>query len=176
MSWKITSPRIVDLAIRDTTTTAPTGVRLGDRIFATDTDTGDSAEFILLTGVASTTYGAWVYWDGDFQTVLGPANATSDTLPGVQVAWAMSANVASSYGWYMISGRHPAIIKGTTVADKVNLFTSSVAGAVQTATVSGRYIMGAKSASSVNSTATTVDTVAAVVQYPMINPKGGTPA
>ena len=43
-------------------------------------------------------------------------------------------------------------------------------------TVSGRYIMGIRSESSVNSAATTYDTIEAILDYPRINPKGGTPA
>lgn len=175
MAWIFTDPVIRDLGgIDDTTTTQYRP--LGTRANAKNTSTGNSAEFIYLQGCASTLDGDLVYWDGDFLTVRVPANATSDTLPGVNLAAAMSANVASQYGWYMLQGEHPNVIKGTLVAVDVNLFTSSVAGAVQAATVSGRYIMGIKSSSSVNSTSTTYDTITAVLNYPRINPKGGTPA
>ena len=176
MTWRIVSNLITDLAIDAHPTTLPSGVNLGDRCIAKDSDTGDTAEFICLQGCASTLYGNLVEWDGDYLTTRVVANATSDTDPGHNVAAAMAATVALEYGWYMIRGRHPAIVKGTLVATGVNLFTSSVAGAVQAATVSGRYIMGIKSASSVNSASTTNDTVAAVLTYPRINPKGGTPA
>lgn len=162
---------IQDILTDDTTQNHP----LGKRIRAKHSTYGE-AEFIYLKGVVSTVAGSLVTWDGDYQSALVPANATSDTLPGVDVAAAMTACVAADYGWYMVAGNHPNVPKGTIVAGSVNLFTSSVAGAVQAATVSGRYIMGIRSASSVNSTNTTYDTVEAILQYPRINPKGGTPA
>lgn len=175
MAWIFTDPVIQDLGGIDSDTT--TQYRpLGTRARAKNTDTGDVAEFIYLEGCASTLDGDLVYWDGNFLSVRLPATSTSDTLPGVDLAAAMSPCVASEYGWYMLYGTHPNIIKGALVAEKVNLFTSSVAGAVQAATVSGRYIMGIKSLSSVNSTSTTYDTITAVLTYPRMNPKGGTPA
>lgn len=175
MAWIMVDPLIQDLGgIEDTTTTAYRP--LGSEVWAKNTSTGQVAKFKYLQGCASTLDGDLVYWDGDHLTVRLPANATSDTLPGYNLAAAMSANVASQYGWYMLVGEHPNIIKGTIVGTGVNLFTSSVAGAVQAATVSGRYIMGIVSSSSVNSTNTTYDTITAVLNYPRINPKGGTPA
>lgn len=162
---------IQDVLTDDTTQNHP----LGKRMRAKHATYGE-AEFIYLKGVASTVAGSLVTYDGDFQTSLVVANATSDTYPGVDVAVAMTACVAADYGWYMIAGNHPNVPKGATVAGSVNLFTSSVAGAVQAATVSGRYIMGIRSASSVNSANTTYDTIEAVLNYPRINPKGGTPA
>lgn len=169
-------PTEAEMGIQDILTISTTQNHpLGKTIRAKHSTYGEGV-FVYLLGVASTVAGSLVTYDAAGQTALVVANATSDTYPGVDVAVAMAANVALSYGWYMVKGYAPYVVKGTIVAGQVNLFTSSVAGAVQAATVSGRYIEGIKSYSSVNSTATTYDTVTAVVNYPRINPKGGTPA
>lgn len=58
-------------------------------------------EFIYLKGVASTAVGNIVTYDDTWQTAL----ATSAVgAPSVPLAIAMSACVASNYGWYQISG------------------------------------------------------------------------
>lgn len=172
-SWKPTTPEI---GIQDIETTDTTQNHSLLKTVRAKHSTYGEAEFIYLKGVASTVIGALVTYDAVGQTALVVANATSDNYPGVDVAVAMSANLATGYGWYMRQGYAPAVVKGATVATGVNLFTSSVAGAVQVATVSGRYIEGIRSYSSVNSAATTYDTVTAIVTFPRINPKGGTPA
>src|SRR5688572_18016289 len=98
MAWIITNPQIQDLGgIDDHTTTKYRP--LGTRVWAKNTSTDASAEFIYLQGCASTLDGDLVYWDGDFLTVRVPANASSDTLPGQSLAAAMAATVASEYGW-----------------------------------------------------------------------------
>lgn len=58
-------------------------------------------EFIYLLGVANTVTGSVVSWDATtFQTALGVVAVNIPT----PMAFAMGANVASSYGWYQISG------------------------------------------------------------------------
>lgn len=88
---------------------------LGAIIRATDNATSGnlgSGEFIYLLGVASTVVGSLVTYSATtFQTTLSPTNATSDGYP---LAVAMSANVASQYGWYQIGGL--AVIKKTAVS------------------------------------------------------------
>ncbi|CAB4146490.1 hypothetical protein UFOVP1157_9 [uncultured Caudovirales phage] len=74
--------------------------QLGTIISGTDPIYGE-AEFIYLLGVASTVVGSPVTFDAlTYQTTLA---AVGTNLPR-RVAFAMSANVASSYGWYQISG------------------------------------------------------------------------
>lgn len=59
------------------------------------------AEFIYLLGIGSTVVGTPVTYDAvTHQTALA---AVGTNLPR-RVAFAMSANVASQYGWYQISG------------------------------------------------------------------------
>ena len=58
-------------------------------------------EFIYLKGVASTAVGNIVTYDDTWQTALA---TSSVAVPSEAVAIAMSASVASEYGWYQISG------------------------------------------------------------------------
>lgn len=63
-------------------------------------DTLGGGEFIYLKGVASTVAGSIVNYDDSFQTAL-QTGVLDHPRPN---AVAMSANVASQYGWYQISG------------------------------------------------------------------------
>jgi hypothetical protein len=69
-------------------------------------DTGSlgygQAQFIYLKGVASTAAGDLVVYD----PVAGTTTRSVIASRG-QVAVAMSANVASQYGWYMVQGQAP---------------------------------------------------------------------
>jgi len=73
---------------------------LGTVIRAVDPTYGEG-EFIYLAGVASTAVGAPVtYNTSSFTTALAPVGTNLPQPIGI----AMSANVASQYGWYQISG------------------------------------------------------------------------
>lgn len=73
---------------------------LGTIVTANDSTLG-AGEFIYLKGVASTVVGSVVVWDtANYLTALAPVGTN---LPQ-PVAFAMSANVASQFGWYQISG------------------------------------------------------------------------
>ena len=86
--------------------------RLGQKVVAFD-DTYGEAEFIYLKGVASTTASAMVVFDEKAATTTLTTAATTG-----QVAVAMSANVASQYGWYMIRGEAVVLAAASVVADK----------------------------------------------------------
>lgn len=107
---------------------------LGTIVRAKDATLGEG-EFIYLLGVASTVVGSIVNYDGaGFQTALDTAAVTGPSRP---LAVAMSANVASQYGWYQISGLAVAT-KANTVsfADGAGLGSASgLAVAVATGTV-----------------------------------------
>lgn len=93
------------------------------------------ATFIYLKGVASTAAYDVVVFDLK-------ANTTTRAVAGSRgpAAVAMSANVASQYGWYMIEGS--AIVTcGTAAADKP-LYATATAGSVDDAVVSGDMILG----------------------------------
>lgn len=70
---------------------------LGTRVQGTDA-LGNSAEYIYLTGVASTIVGSVVTFDQAGLTTLIVADASGP------VAVAMAITVASTYGWYAIQG------------------------------------------------------------------------
>ena len=93
------------------------------------------ATFIYLKGVASTAAYNVVVYDAY-------ANTTTRAVAGSRgpAAVAMSANVASQYGWYMIEGS--AIITCGTVAADKPLYATATAGSVDDAVVSGDMILG----------------------------------
>jgi hypothetical protein len=120
---------------------------LGTIVRATDPTYG-MGEFIFLKGAASTAVGSWVtYNDDDYSTTLLAANAIGP------VAVAMSANVASQYGWYQIQGK--AIGKALTgFVDNANVYATATAGSVDDAVVAGDRVKNAKGASAVDTPST----------------------
>ena len=117
--------------------------KLGTIVRAEDPTYG-SGEFIYLLGVASTAVGSWVTYDLDNGgTALLAANAIGP------VAVAMSANVASQYGWYQISGK--AVGKALTgFVDNANVYATATAGSIDDAVVAGDRVKLAKGASAVD--------------------------
>lgn len=96
-------------------------------------------EFIYLLGVGSTVVGTPVtYNTTGWQTALGPVGSNKPE----PIAFAMSANVASSYGWYQIGGR--AIAKKTSGgALGANAAVGIKTSALVSASGSGKEILGA---------------------------------
>lgn len=74
---------------------------LGTIVRAEDPTYG-AGEFIYLKGVANTVVGNIVNYDDSFQTELDSTGSALVTPRPLAVA--MSANVASQYGWYQIAG------------------------------------------------------------------------
>ena len=100
------------------------------------------AEFIYLAGVATTVAGSWVtYNDDDGTTTLAIADAIGP------VGIAMSANVASQYGWYMIRGKAAVGLSLTAGADNALVWLTACAGYVDDASVAGDWVNLAKYAS-----------------------------
>lgn len=116
---------------------------LGTVVRAVDPVYG-GGEFIYLKGVASTAVGSWVtYNPDDFSTTLLAANAIGP------VAVAMSANVASQYGWYQIQGK--AVGKALTgYVDNALVYATATAGSVDDAVVAGDRVKNALGASAVD--------------------------
>lgn len=132
MAYYITSPNVYPQAIANTDTTQ--NIPLGTRVRAVDPTYGEG-EFIYLKGVASTVVGSVAIYDEyAATTTLGVAGSRGP------VAVAMSANVASQYGWYQIAGS--AVVKSATVAAAGNCYWTSTAGQLDDATVSGDKIDG----------------------------------
>lgn len=120
------------------------------------------AEFIYLLGVASTTVGSIVNYKGTTgATALGYAG---ENVAG-PLAIAMSANVASQWGWYQISGIAIASkSSAVSFAAAAKVAVSSSTG-LAVATISGNELQGAM-VSAVASAASGRTTVALVVNRP----------
>lgn len=149
-------------AIADTSTTQLHP--LGSLCKARDATYGE-AEFIYLLGVASTEVGSMVTYNATtWQTTLSPTNATTDGSP---IAVAMSANVASQYGWYQVSGL--AVIKKTAVAvpPSSGLWLSGTSGRFYVTGSSGKGIVGARTAN-LATVASGTSTVICLINRPAI--------
>lgn len=114
MVWSIISPDIASYqAIEETSTTAKHNLGLEVQAFD-ESGVQGVCTFVYCTGVASTIATDWVVIGEDFSTVRLTAN-----LKG-PVGVAMSANVASQYGWYQrcgkaIGGSGGAIVDGAAI-------------------------------------------------------------
>ena len=142
--YHITNPIAGMQNIGDTSTTQ--NQVLGTIVQAVDVDSTayGAGEFIYLKGVASTVLGSFVTYNADDNsTALLAANAIGP------VAVAMSINVASSFGWYQISGK--AVGKAlASYADNGLVYATSTAGSIDDAVVAGDRVKLAKGASAVD--------------------------
>jgi hypothetical protein len=154
MAYAVTDCRIGTQPIADTDTEQKH--KLGTIVRAVDPTYGE-AEFIYLKGVASTAVGSLVtYNTSSYTTALAPVG-TNKAQP---IAVAMSANVASQYGWYQISGI--AVMKKTcTVSLAANAAVGVLTIGLVAGTGSGKEIQGALVAAVASATAgrTTVQVV-----------------
>ena len=134
MAWQIISPVIGYQRIDETSTTKKHP--LGTIVQAKDATYG-VGEFIYLQGIGSTVVGSWVTYNvSPGVTALLVPNAIGP------VAVAMSANVASQYGWYQISG--DAIARAADVADSGKVYIDTAAGYCDDAAVVGDRVNNAK--------------------------------
>ena len=139
---------VIPQAIADTSTTQL--LPLGTRVRAVDTASTayGEGEFIYLKGVASTAVGSAVVFNSDDgSTTLASANAIGP------VAFAMSANVASQYGWYQVYGKAVGKVLAS-FADNANCYLTSTAGSIDDAVVAGDYISNCKGASAIDTPST----------------------
>lgn len=115
---------------------------LGTIVTAVDPVYG-AGEFIYLKGLAATAVGTWVtYNSDDFSSTLLAANAIGP------VAIAMSACVASNYGWYQIQGKALGLCLAGFL-DNANVYATATAGSVDDAVVAGDRVKGAVGASAI---------------------------
>lgn len=116
---------------------------LGTIITARDPVYG-GGEFIYLLGVASTAVGSVVTWGGvatgtpKYLTALAPATAHL----AEPLAVAMSANVASQYGWYQITGMAVAATNGTLAAGPAAIYLAG-SGQVTSTQANGEQVVNA---------------------------------
>ena len=115
-------------------------------------------EFILLTGVASTAVGSVVTYNAStYQTALAPVGTNKPQA----VAFAMSANLAGTWGWYQISGL--AVAKKTSaLALASNAAVGVLTVGLIAATGTGKEVQGALTAAK----ATTPKTVTLMISRP----------
>ncbi|TXH58978.1 MAG: hypothetical protein E6Q97_00785 [Desulfurellales bacterium] len=140
MAYTILDQRLGMQPIAETSTVKTCG--LGTIVTAEDPTYG-VGEFIYLLGLASTAIGSWVTFNADDNsTALLAANAIGP------VAVSMSANVASQYGWYQISGKAIGLCLAG-FADNANVYATSTAGSVDDAVVAGDRVKNAKGASAI---------------------------
>lgn len=98
MTYQILSQQLGMQPIATTSTTA--NHKIGEIVQAYDASYG-VGEFIYLLGVANTAVGDVVTYNSATGQTTRAAVGAHKSLP---VAIAMSANVASQYGWYQIGG------------------------------------------------------------------------
>lgn len=97
-------------------------------------------EFIYLKGVGSTVVGSLVDYDLNAgTTTLSPATGGTG-----QVAVAMSANVASQYGWYQVCGIAAVKAPNTVVVGAEVWMLAATPGSVDDAVVAGEQVLNAK--------------------------------
>ena len=140
MAFTSTESFINPQPIDETSTTQklPTGT-----IIKAKDDSLGVGEFIYLKGVASTVVGSVVAFDEADVTALAAANAQG------RIGVAMSANVASFFGWYQISGKaHAKVLTG--FADNGSVYLTSTAGSVDDADVAGDSVIGAVGRSAIS--------------------------
>lgn len=130
----------------DTTQLHRVGMRMRDR---------DGYEYIYLVGVASTAANTVVTYTTAGATALLTANAVGD------VAVAMAATVASTWGWYMIKGFTSA--KCDTVAANKACFIDATDGRIDDAVVTGDLVVGMYTRSTDTSNVCTVQ-----LNYPLV--------
>lgn len=118
--------------ITDTSTTK--NHPLGAVVKARHATYGDG-EFIYLQGIGSTVVGDAVVYSTAFLTTRAVLASRGP------VAIAMSANVASQYGWYQISGL--GVVKAGTVVAETAAQLTATDGTLDDTTTATRYIDGA---------------------------------
>ena len=140
MAFTSTESYINPQPIDETSTTQklPTGT-----IIKAKDDSLGVGEFIYLKGVASTVVGSVVAFDEADVTALAAANAKG------RIGVAMSANVASSFGWYQISGKAHAKVL-SSFADNGSVYLTATAGSIDDADVAGDSVIGAVGRSAIS--------------------------
>ena len=157
MAYIISTPRVgaQPIAVTSTTQLHP----LGTIVTAVDPVYGEG-EFVYLTGLASTAV-------GDVVVINKGTTTRAVTTSRGPVGVAMSANVASQYGWYQIAGQAVVNTAGA-VADNALVYATATAGSVDDAVVAGAQIDGAVYRGAVGAAGTAV----AVIDRPAMDGQG----
>jgi len=121
MAYTSEEPRIVEQPIATNSTTQLHPV--GTIVRAYDSTYGQG-EFIYLKGVGSTVVGSIVEYNTSWQSGL---STTTDLDAPMPLAVAMSACVASEFGWYQIGGE-AVIVKDSGMSFVVDIGIEASAG------------------------------------------------
>lgn len=161
MTWVISENRLGLQDIAATSTVQNTDE--GTIVRAFDTTYG-SGEFIYLKGAANTVVGLLVTYDPVNHTTTLSPNTANLNQP---VAVAMSANVASQWGWYQIDGA--AIIKKTAVkvSPNVPVYQSGTTGRVMSTAASGKQMMNARTVNAAT-VASATSTITVLIDRPFL--------
>lgn len=156
MAYVIATPNLGFPPITDVGTTAK--VPLGTIVRAVDPTYG-SGEFIYLRGSASIAAGSLVYYSDNAVADTAKLTTTSGVVDGgSNLAVAMAAVIANTYGWFQIGGK-AVVLKTATKIDPATptakVYLSATAGRVMPTSVAGRQIIGARFQSATTVTTTT---------------------
>lgn len=103
-------------------------------------------EFIYLAGVASTVVGSVV----SFDQVAGTTTLNPATGGNAQVAVAMAATVAATFGWYQVRGVAVVKASGTATVGADVFAQAATPGSVSSAIVASEQVLNAKFVSAIN--------------------------
>lgn len=146
MTWIPTTNRAGFQPIATTSTTQ--NHALGTRIQARDETNDGCGEFIYMTGVASVAIGSWCFLKPDDNTTkLADTDESASDKKG-DLGVAMSACVASNYGWFQIYGKASALALAS-FADNGDVYLTSTGGSVDDAVVDGFLVHKALGASTI---------------------------
>ncbi len=141
-TWRVVDGTIgLNQAIDETSTTQahPVGYSVVCK------DVGSTArgygKFVYLPGVASTAAGDMCAFDLNATAGAGATVRTVAATIG-DCGVAMSANVASQWGWYQIEG--VGVVTAGTVADDGLVYTTATAGSLDDAQVDSQQILNAQ--------------------------------
>jgi hypothetical protein len=131
----------INATVPDTTKT----IDLGTIVTGVDPLYG-MGEFIYLAGVAGTVVGSVV----NFDQVAGTTTLNPATGGNGQVAVAMAATVATTFGWYQVRG--VAVVKdsGTATVGADAFAQASTPGSISSASVPSEQVVNAKFVSAIN--------------------------
>jgi hypothetical protein len=148
MAWSIVNPPLSRYqSITENSTTKQH--ELGLEVQALDeSGVQGVCTFVYCTGVASTIATDWVVIGEDFSTVRLVANSKGP------VGVAMSACVASEYGWYQRTGKAIGG-SGAAITDGAAIYAHGTAGLVDDAVVDGDMVHNAFARSTISGAAIT---------------------
>jgi hypothetical protein len=156
MAYRFVDGRIGAQPIADTSSTK--NHPLGTIVRAVDPTYGEG-EFIYLQGIGSTVVGSIVNYDANWVTALH-STALDKPRP---LAVAMSANVASQYGWYQIAGQ-AVVVKSNALSLAAGDAIGASSGAAIVVATGG--ILNGMAVAAIASAATLVTSVRVMINRP----------